>query len=227
MSTPEADPDANQYGRLGPVLHPLYVRAMPFVKRLQGGTFSFKGTKYPYFAHTYNETWTNERAIEIPIARTQLRGEVLEIGNVLAYYDEHKHTVVDKYEIAPGVHNLDVLDYETDQRFDTILAISTLEHVGFDEDLKDPEKPRRAVEHLATLLAPGGTLMVTAPIGYNPGINAIIEPGARVFDEVNYMRRLSANNRWQEASWAEVKDSRYSEPYFGSNGLVIAFIRKA
>ena len=36
-------------------------------KRLLSRRFKFQGKKYYYFCHKYNCTWTNERAVEIPI----------------------------------------------------------------------------------------------------------------------------------------------------------------
>jgi SAM-dependent methyltransferase len=225
-TAPKDDPDASPHGRLGPVLHPLYVRGMALAKRAQGRTFGFQGALYPYFAHHYNETWRNERAVEVPLARAQLRGEVLEVGNVLAHYDPHVHTVIDLYEPAPDVLNVDVVDYVTDRRFDTIVAISTLEHVGFDEATPDPGKPRRAVEHLAGLLAPGGTLWVSVPLGYNPAINELMAPGAGVFDRVAYLQRVSADNRWQEASWAQVEGSVYGQPFLAGNAIAVATLSR-
>jgi len=89
---------------------------------------------------------------------------ILEVGNVLAHYYPHQHDVLDKYEQAPGVMNGDVVDFRPGKLYDLIVSISTLEHVGWDEEPRDPLKFLRGVEHLTTLLAPGGRMLVTLPI---------------------------------------------------------------
>ena len=123
-------------------------------------TFIFAGDTYRYHAAMYNRTWTNERTVELPVALGAIarlpHGRVLEVGNVLAHYGAPAHTVVDKYETADGVLNLDILDYRDERGFDLIVSISTLEHTGFEEEVDEPDKPARVVRHLAGLLTPGG-----------------------------------------------------------------------
>jgi hypothetical protein len=116
---------------------------------------------------------------------------------------------VDKYEQASGVIHADVVDYEPGRRYDLIATISTLEHVGWDEEPRDPEKFLRAVEHLATLLAPGGTLLVTLPLGYNPEVDRFLADGRVPFTSVGYLKRDSRDNVWHEASWSEVAGTAY------------------
>jgi len=74
--------------------------------------FTLGGEEYPYFYHWYNRTWRNERTVEIPIVRRILEARpeasVLEVGNVLSHYFGKDHEVVDKYEKAHGVQNIDV-----------------------------------------------------------------------------------------------------------------------
>ena len=107
----------------------------------------------PYFSHRYNYTWLNERAVEVALALEVLREHAgAETSSRSAtcwrHYVPVDHLVVDKYEVAPGVVNADVADLETDRRFDLVLAVSTLEHVGLDEDVQDPEKAARAIARL-------------------------------------------------------------------------------
>jgi hypothetical protein len=189
------------------------------------GKFQFQGKTYPYFYHRYNRTFNNERIVEVPIVWDEVKRcpptSVLEIGNVLAHYFPLKHQVVDKYEQARGIIQADVMDFRPAQRYALIVAISTLEHVGWDEEpstleevgadtaRQDPEKLLRAVEHLATLLAPGGTLLATMPIGYNPQLDRFLAEGRVPFTSIGYMRRDARNNRWREASWSEVQGLAY------------------
>ena len=122
-----------------------------------GGTFAWGGERIPLFHHRYHYTWMNERGVELALAQRELaaaRGSVLEVGNVLAHYLDTSHPVVDLYERAPGVVNEDVVHYDPGRRFDLIVSLSTIEHVGFDEVVLDPEKPERAIRALAGLLEP-------------------------------------------------------------------------
>jgi len=134
-------------------------------------TFTFQGGTYTQFWHRYNSTWRNERAVEIPIIRGVVRrspgARILEVGNVLSHYGPVSHEVVDKYEKAEGVINEDICSYAPLEKYDLILSISTLEHVGWDEEPRRPEKILSAFENLKCLLALGGRIVVTLPLGYN------------------------------------------------------------
>ena len=201
--------------------------AFAAVLRHRPDGFEFEGRPYEYFAHPYNETWRNERAVEIPIALGALDarggGRVLEVGNVLVHYGRSGHDVVDKYERASNrVVQADIVDFMPPVAYDLIVAISTLEHVGLDEDVKDPAKPRRAVEHMASLLAPGGELLVTIPLGYNAAVDSDLETGALGFDEVGHLRRLDRLNRWSQASALEVAGTAYGHPFAAANALAVA-----
>jgi len=198
-------------------------------RRLRPRTFSLAGTPYPYFVHRYNQTWRNERTVEIPIALRQLDrhvgGRVLEVGNVLWHYGRRGHDVVDKYESVPGVINADIVEMKTDRRYDLILTISTLEHVGFDEEQRDVDKPRRAVEQMAGMLAPGGSLLVTVPLGYNESLDTQLHEDALGFDDLRFLKRISADNRWREVSAAEVERVAYGHPFRWANGLAVGVRR--
>ena len=155
----------------------------PFRRVAWHQTVVYEGVRLRCFAHPYNATWRNERAVEIPIARNfitnQPRGSRgLELGNVLAHYQPVTHTVVDKYEIAPGVINEDIVDYVAPLPFDWSISISTIEHVGFNEPVLDTTKSAAAIGRLRSLLSPGGRLLVTAPRGFNPGLDACVTDGS-------------------------------------------------
>jgi SAM-dependent methyltransferase len=195
------------------------------VRRLRAGTFTFAGAEYRYFVHAYNETWRNERAVELPIVLGALDehqgARVLEIGNVLAHYGRGGHDVVDKYESAPGVRSVDVVELDAPEPYDLVVTISTLEHVGFDEDVRDPDKPRLAVERMAGVLAPGGTLLVTVPLGYNEALDRDLREGRIAFDELRFLKRVSRDNRWLEVPASEVEGVAYGTPYKWANGLAV------
>jgi SAM-dependent methyltransferase len=191
-------------------------------------TFTFRGKSYRYFWHRYNATWRNERAVEIPIARSILCGippeKVLEIGNVLSHYGPVAHEVVDKYEQAEGITNEDVCDFTSDKKYALILSISTLEHVGWDEDPRDEKKVLRAFENLQSLLSPGGRLVVTIPLGYNPALDKLIAERRIGFTERIYMKRKPRRNEWSEVSAEQVRHPHYDWRAYEAHELLVGII---
>lgn len=110
---------------------------MTLARFVRAKTFQFDGREYEYLYHPYNKTWENERGVEIPIFRELLlnhKGKrVLEVGNVLSHYFPIHHEVVKQYEVGSSVINEDIVEFVPQDKYDLILSISTLEHVGWDE----------------------------------------------------------------------------------------------
>jgi hypothetical protein len=190
-------------------------------------TFTFRNREYPYFFHRYNLTWRNERAVEIPIARVILSGyagkRVLEVGNVLSHYDTVSYDVVDKYERGDGVINQDIVCYEPGNEYDLIMCISTLEHIGFDEPEKDPDKPSAAMRRLESLLAPGGELVVTFLLGHNPALDEKLAHGQLGFTELYTMRRKRLLNIWSQVAAESLSDRSCTK--HGNAILVLGIVR--
>jgi SAM-dependent methyltransferase len=194
------------------------------------GRFDFQGERYAYLFHRYKRTWLTERAIEVPVLQAmvdrQAGARVLEVGNVLAHYRRQTHLVVDKYEQAPGVVNRDVLELDGLGQFDLIVSISTLEHVGWDEAPRDPDKAARAVSALRTLLAPGGRLVLTVPVGYNAAFDAALREGAIPLSATAALRRVGGGTRWREVATAEVWSAPYDFLLYSARGVLFAFIER-
>lgn len=145
--------------------------------------FTLWGTSRSYFLHRYNTTWRNERAVEMSAVATFLEehqgGSLLEFGNVLEHYNlRGPDVVVDLYEKGDRITNCDIVDFTSDQKFDLIVSISTLEHVGWDEWPQSSTKTKQAYDVLVSLLAPGGTMFITTPTGHNPYLDEMIRAGA-------------------------------------------------
>ena len=191
--------------------------------RLLDQNFEFDGRKYRYFHHPYNRTSINERIVEIPIFTELMKSapdeDTLEIGNVMAYYVPHRHTVVDKYEKAEGVLNDDVVDYAPGRKFKLIISISTMEHVGWDEAKKDPAKIPAAIKHLRGLLTEGGRMHITFPMGYNQDLDRVLRAESLPMAKRTCLKRVSDTQKWRQVEWDEIKDEAYG-PY--ANGLVVA-----
>jgi SAM-dependent methyltransferase len=190
--------------------------------------FIFQGQRYSYFTAFYHATYTNERAVEIPIAMnlvSKFRGRrILEVGNVLSHYYPFPHIIVDKYEAGTGVNNEDIVDYKPGEKFDLIISISTFEHVGWDENSQDEKKIPRALANIKNLIKPGGIIMITLPIGQNPTLDRLIRNGSISFDKQCHMRRLSKSNMWTDATWEEVSNAIYGSPFPNANAIIVGYL---
>ncbi len=191
-------------------------------------SFRVGGKSYRYFYHIYGKTWKNERAVEVPVVwaavKDGLGKTILEIGNVLPNYFSFPHDVVDKYEIATGVMNRDVVDFQTTKRYDLIVSISTMEHVGWEEEPREPEKVLRGFQNLTGLLAPGGKILVTMPLGLNPALDAYMRDGKLRFTRSFFMKKTLSGNRWEETGSEAVKNVPYDHQRRRANALVIGVI---
>ncbi len=200
---------------------------MVFTRWVRKKTFFFNGRSYRYFYHVYNKTWKNERAVEIPIfweiVQTYQGKRILEVGNVLSHYFHIQHDVADKYEVAPGVINQDIVDFLPPEKYDLIVSISTLEHVGWDEEPREPRKILRAIENLKTrCLTHGGKIVASLPLGYNPYLDQLLKDGKIPFMRQHYLKRVSKKNYWVEVDWDSVREAKYGR--FVANALVIGII---
>lgn len=199
----------------------------PIVKRQRSArTFVVGGRDYTYLTHHYNATWRNERAVELPLV-SEFLGELaasarlLEVGNVLAYYLNRPHTVVDKFEPTEGVINQDIMEFGAPKSFDAIVSISTLEHVGWDESPRDEDRAERALAHMRSLLVDGGRFFLSFPIGYNLALDRGVFANRLGFRRTHYLQRFSADNRWREVALSDISSARYGEPYPCANALFV------
>jgi SAM-dependent methyltransferase len=201
----------------------------PWTLRGARGGFELDGERFPYLFAPYKRTWLTERAVEVPVVLRQVerdRGRrVLEVGNVLRHYaPQLDHVVVDKYEQAPGVLNRDVLELDDLGPFDLVVAISTLEHVGWDEEPRDPARAVEAARALRALLAPGGRLVLTHPVGYNPPFDAALREGALPFERAVALRRVPGRDRWRQVAPADVWDAPYDFLLYRARGVLVATV---
>lgn len=220
---------ADAYARLKDLARPLIASWYSLVHGRSA--FRFRDKDHGYFFHPYNSTWRNERAVEVPILRDFLDGvpesEILEIGNVTWHYSKSRaHDVVDLYEKGAGVRNVDVVTLEGPARYRRILAISTIEHVGYDETPRDPAKIARALKTLSDLLVPGGEMLVTIPIGYNPLLDADLRSGVVAFDELRFLRVTEGRWGWREARAEECWNVAFDQRLQAGRALAVGFLRK-
>jgi hypothetical protein len=195
-------------------------------RRRSGKRFTLFGEQVPFAYHLYSQTWRNERCLEIAVAHHFLKqrpaGRMLEVGNVLGHFGYVGHDVIDRYEQVEGILNEDIIGYRAEQRYDTVVSISTLEHVRFDEELlKDPRGSSLALESLKATVNPGGRLLVTVPLGYNDGLDDDIRAGRFSFERQACYRRVSQDGDWREVSQEEALSCRYGSEYDAANAVLV------
>ena len=192
-------------------------------------TFEFQGNTYHYLFHEYQTTWKNERAVVIPIVwdivkRYQEQGKrILEVGNVLSYYFQVNHDILDKYDIIDGVINEDVVDFNPPNQYDLIVTIFTLSWL--DKTPRDLMKFMPAIENLNRLLTKDGQMVIVHDLGSNHEMDKLLENGTLQLHEQHYLKRMS-NHRWQQVTWEDVKDLEYDMSVPTANAVIVGIIKK-
>ena len=183
--------------------------------KLMRGFFLFNGKYYDYFNHPFNSTSVNERCIEIPIIMDYINQNknkhILEVGHVLSYYFDVKHDIVDKYEKTGKVINEDIVDFCPEKKYDLIISISTLEHIGWGpEEEKELDKCLYALENMKELLKYDGKLIVTFPLGYNDNLDSLLKAGIIKFDVIYCLHKNKETGECVQENWNEVKYKDHS-----------------
>lgn len=200
--------------------------------------FIVNGKTYKYFYHKYNKTWTNPRAIEIPIIWEIVKKSdskyILEVGNVLSHYFKVNYDILDKYEKGAGVLNKDIIDFHPSKKYKLIVSISTLEHIGWDEILgkvnknPNPMKILRAIENLKSILVSKGKMVITLPMGYNPGLDRLLRNNKIDFSKRYCLKRITKDNQWKEVKWNDISHLKFGIPFPPyANGILIGVIEKS
>ncbi len=198
----------------------LDVLALPVVLALPKLSPDIVGGPLPLHYGFKRWDWRTERALEIALAKRALDqydpADVLEVGNVLGFAGTRGHTVVDKYEAGAGVVNEDIMTYDPGRTFRLVLCVSTLEHIGWDEDPREPDKAAAALDVMAGL---GDDLLITIPVGYHRQLERSFVAGP--FDSVTLAVKTSRRARWEQRPLSDVSKVRYGTPFAYGNGILI------
>jgi hypothetical protein len=192
--------------------------------------FSFSNNTYSYYIHKHNVTFYNERAVELPIiielCKKHKSEDILEVGNVLSHYIQGTHKIIDKFEKGDNIENADACYYQPNKTYKLIVSISTLEHIGWDDEPIKPDLAIDAINNLIGLLSDDGTLVVTIPIGYNSFLDDKISKNTLGFDEQKFLIRRNRSNEWIETEMSVAIKNQYGIPYPSANALFIGIVNK-
>jgi SAM-dependent methyltransferase len=231
-------------------------------------SFVFKGKEFYYNRIRFNNP--TERAVEIPIAfdfMANLKKQpasILEVGNVLSFYENslsetlgiRSRRIVDKFEVEIGVENEDLMNLASDQKYDAIVSLSTVEHIGQNADPsatygekienRDLEAPLKAIAKIYDLLAPEGKALITVPFGklidggwyiqfskeylYFLSKNYGIPQEAVSINCLKLIARETTGNSfkvlWEELDALELSYVEYGSPYSQANAIAVIELTK-
>ena len=153
--------------------------------------FSFLWEKLNYSNYWYNKTSLNERSIEISIAKYFIKKlnnkNLLEIWAVIKHYFSFNHLVLDKFEIWDDIINQDIIDYKLPDSIDTIISISTMEHVWIDDDAIDFKKWYDAIKYIVDEAEKKNiNYLITYPYWYSPWLDKFIREFSTVKISTNH-----------------------------------------
>ncbi len=199
--------------------------AIPVVKS-RTRTIEFDGRQVA-IDHT-GWAWRTERGIEVGFGKHFAAqcdaADILEVGNVLSMSGVRGHAVVDKYEAGDGVINEDILDFAPGRQYKLVLSLSTVEHIGWDEVPQDLTKASKALAAMRSLVAPGGSMLVTIPVGYRRQFEAefIHSPS---FDRVRLFTKTTRTARWTEVADPErCAEFAYGKPFACGNAILVGTV---
>ena len=230
-------------------------------------TFTFKGKELYYNRIKFNNP--TERAVEISIAFDFIANlrkpqKILEIGNVLSHYENslsenigiRSRRIVDKFEVDLGVENQDLMSLPSAEKYDAIVSISSVEHVGQKDDpsggygeqieYRDLEGPLKAIAKIYDLLAIDGKALITVPFGKLTDAEWYIQFSQEYLDvlwkkygipkdaiSANYLKLIDRETvdekhymLWKEVNALELSDSEYGWPWSQANGIAVIELTK-
>ena len=164
--------------------------------------FIFNVQNYEYLRHAYNQASLNMRTVEVPIVLDYISkgprfGYVLEVGNVLSHYVPATWDIIDQYEEAAGVKNIDIMQV-SGGRYELIVSISTVEHIGYDKRANTAKYTLiEIVTHIRSLLAPDGKLLITVPLGFRKDIDEAVSADQAAIGRYMYQSD-AVSNSWEQ-----------------------------
>jgi hypothetical protein len=174
------------------------------------------------FIARYNNTWINERGIEIIHALNFItnHGPIIEVGAVLPYYGFYNHICYDPYDPHPIAQKIDA--EITDLTGQNVVCISSIEHFGTDSYCKDTpvdnDKPARFLEKLHR---ESKSYFVTFPGGYNFHLQDYLKKNRDKYQIHGYIKTQQDPPIWVYTNDLEKLGSvKYHTPFPNGNSII-------
>ena len=117
------------------------------------------------------------------------------------------------------------MTWESPRRYDLVVSCSTIEHIGWDDQERCPERILNASNRLRALLAPAGQAVISVPLGINSGLDDAIARAGFGASELHFMKRVSQENLWKETDKEAALQCKYGDPYHGAGAILVAVYR--
>ncbi len=146
-------------------------------------------TPNDYVHHSYNNTITNERCVELPLAFRFLdlfndKTNLYEIGAVTPYYKDPSHIIIDPMD--PKATKKDI-SQNIDYKGLNVLSISTIEHMG-NGDYNFPIDKQLAINELNRIYNDSLNCFITWPIGCNKWLDKHLEENGSLYNHFLYLK---------------------------------------
>ena len=164
--------------------------------------------KLNYFCHFINSTLSNERCVEVALAKEFIKKFPVftEVGAVLPYYGNRGKKVIDCFD---ELGDDDRRFSECDIRGENIVSISTIEHFGNAEYNNEKINNLEGLAGLLQIITQSENYFITIPLGFNSILDKQVES---ILSELNcYGFRRDVNTPWQWEMVYPITESHFRE----------------
>ncbi|MEP6498176.1 hypothetical protein [Microcoleus vaginatus] len=230
-------------------------------------TFVFQGKELSYNRIKFNNP--SERAVEVAIAFDFLanldsKKRILEVGHVLSHYENtlsdylgiKSRQIIDKFEKDVGVDNQDLISFLSPEKYDAIVSVSTVEHIGQGAEpsghygqsveSRDLEEPLKAIAKIYDLLATDGKALITVPFGKLTDAGWFIQCSQEYLDllvekygipqaaiSISFLKLINIETTsssprmvWGESNAVALSSVEYNSPWPCANGIAVIQLSK-
>jgi len=117
--------------------------------------------------------------------------------------------VVDKYEQSPGIHSIDFLEFHLPKLFDGFISVSTLEHIGWDEEPREIDKVKYCIEKIRECVTSTRRVFVSFPLGYNDYLDGLVRNKELPFEKTASLVRVDEDQNWKEVELHQALKPEY------------------
>ena len=165
-------------------------------------------------SNSYNDANTNERMVEIPIAKwfiDKYQSNLIEVGAVTPYYFDIMHSVYDITDKYKNSIRIDAKYLSYNKK--NLLSISTIEHVGIGH--YSPEIDLLGSINLLNKMMESENYLITFPYSVNRELDSYVN---KMNENIIRLKRVE-DRKWEQV---ETMDNIYYNcPFNCGNGLII------